>query len=181
MNRANPSGPPYVACVAYGQDAVVPPVAGAGERVHGHHLDDGDTEIDQPLKVTDGGIEGAVGRERADVQLVDDGVGEFDAAPILVVPLEAVDVDDGGAFVHAVGLCPRCRIRKRRRSVDGDRVSVTVTDVVDDTDPGGRARIVVVDDGDEVDAPVVEHDFDAFGVRRPHLEPRPAAGDGGSQ
>jgi hypothetical protein len=76
-----------------GEHAVVAPVASAGELGDRHHLDRGDAEFAQSGKVTDRGVEGALGGERADVHLVEHGVGELDTGPGVVVPSEHRLVD----------------------------------------------------------------------------------------
>ena len=52
-------------------DAVVAPAAGARELGDRHQLDRGHAELREPVELPDRGLEGALGAERADVQLVD--------------------------------------------------------------------------------------------------------------
>ena len=62
-------------------DAVVAPAAAARELGHRHQLDRGDAELAQPGQVRDRRLERALGRERADVQLVQHQVAQARAAP----------------------------------------------------------------------------------------------------
>ena len=55
--------------------AVIAPPAGAREFAHGHDLDRGDPELGQRGQMGDRPVEGALGTERADVQLVQDQLG----------------------------------------------------------------------------------------------------------
>ena len=64
------------------EHAVVAPVADAGEGVDRHQLDRRDAEPGEPVELAGDAVERALGRERADVQLVQHGVGEGDAAPV---------------------------------------------------------------------------------------------------
>ena len=69
-------------------DAVVAPVAGAVERVDRHQLDQVDADRAQVVELLDRGVEGALGREGADVELVDHRAGELSAGPGVVGPGE---------------------------------------------------------------------------------------------
>ena len=66
------------------------------------------------------GVEGALGGEGPDVQLVDHRAGELAAGPARVVPLEVGGVVGAGEAVDAVGLAPRPAgrgaVSRRRRS-----------------------------------------------------------------
>ena len=62
-------------------DAVVAPAAAARELGHRHQLDRGDAELAQLGQVRDRRLERALGRERADVQLVQHEVAQARAAP----------------------------------------------------------------------------------------------------
>ena len=53
-------------------DTVVAPAPAAGELGHRDQLDGVDTKVGQVLQVLDRRVEGALGRERADVQLIKD-------------------------------------------------------------------------------------------------------------
>ena len=74
-------------------DAVVAPAVAARELRDRHDLDRGDAELRQAREVLDRGVEGALGRERADVQLVEDEVLRRHAAPARVRPGEGPRVD----------------------------------------------------------------------------------------
>ncbi len=86
------------------QHAVVPPAAGAGERVDRHQLDEVDSEIDQVVQLFDGGVQRAGAGEGADVQLVDHRAFDRPAGPIAVGPGGAGRVPQLRAGVHPVGL-----------------------------------------------------------------------------
>ena len=62
-------------------DAVVAPAPAPGERGDRHELDDVDAEVDEVVEPADGGVQGALGRERADVQLVEDRAEGVAPAP----------------------------------------------------------------------------------------------------
>ena len=151
-----------------GEHAVVAPVASARELGHRHHLDRGDTEVAQPRQVTDRCVEGALGGERADVHLVEDGVGQLHARPVVVVPAEQRVVDHRRRPVHTVGLPPRRRVSEFV-AVDHESVPVAVPEVVDLRRPvpavarHRSAHPATVGRGDG--------DSDGRGVRRPHEQP----------
>ena len=101
------------------EDAVVAPVVGAVDRVDRHQLDEVDPEAAQVVEAGERGVEGALRRERADVQLVDDRPGQLPPGPGLVGPPEAGGVVGSRALVDARRLTPRPRIGSRRvRVVD---------------------------------------------------------------
>ena len=62
-------------------DAVVAPVVLAVERVDRQQLDQVDAQVDEVVEPLDGGVEGALRGERADVQLVEDAAGQLPAGP----------------------------------------------------------------------------------------------------
>ncbi len=62
-------------------------------------------------------VEGALGREGADVQLVDDRAGQLPAGPAVVGPGVRRRVERARQPVHAVGLPPRARVGSRCRVV----------------------------------------------------------------
>ena len=70
-------------------DAVVAPAVRAGELRDRHHLDRRHAELGERLQMRDRAFEGPLGRERADVQLVDDAVGQVRRPEVAVGPLEA--------------------------------------------------------------------------------------------
>jgi hypothetical protein len=61
--------------------AVVAPVVLAVERVHRQQFHQVDAEVDEVVQSLDGGVEGALGRERTDMHLVEDGTGQLPAGP----------------------------------------------------------------------------------------------------
>ena len=77
------------------EHTVVAPVAGAGRGVQRHQLDEGDAERGEAVELADGGVERALGREHAHVELVVHRVHEGDAAPAAVGPRVLGRVDDG--------------------------------------------------------------------------------------
>ena len=91
-------------------DAVVAPAARAGELGDRHQLDRRHAELGQRGEVRDRALEGALGRERADVQLVDDAVVQAGGAELAVGPLEGERVDDPRGPAQALGLPARARV-----------------------------------------------------------------------
>src|SRR5262249_47681076 len=89
-----------------GVDAVVAPVPPAGELRHRHELDGVDAHVDEPVQLSNDGVERPYRREGADVQLVQDEVGEVNPPPVLVVPV-ASRVDYLRWPVYAVRLAAR--------------------------------------------------------------------------
>jgi hypothetical protein len=69
-------------------DPVVAPAAATGKRRHRHQLDGVHAEVAQLIEPPDSGVERALGRERADVQLVDHRSGQRAAPPAPVGPAE---------------------------------------------------------------------------------------------
>ncbi len=102
--------------------AVVAPTVLPGERVHRQQLDGADPEVDEVVEFPDGGVEGALVGERADVQLVDDSARQRNSPPQLVRPREGAEIDDAARAVHAVRLPRRPRIGQRRPVVDREGV-----------------------------------------------------------
>jgi hypothetical protein len=98
--------------------AVIAPVPAAGTLCDRHHLDHRDAELAQVAQLPDRCVERTLGRERADVQLVDDLPGQLHAAPLRIVPLERRRIDEQRRSVHALRLEPRARIGPRPSAVD---------------------------------------------------------------
>src|ERR1022692_4419453 len=67
---------------------VVAPPARAGELRHGQQLDGVHTQVNEVIQTADHTIEGAFGRTRADVALVQDRAGQRQAPPAVVGPGE---------------------------------------------------------------------------------------------
>src|SRR4051812_1898540 len=92
-------------------DPVVAPVARAGKLRDGHDLDRGDSElVPQTAQIGNRRREGAFGRERADVQLVDDELAHPETAPPVITPRECLRIDDARRTMDAVRLEPAHRI-----------------------------------------------------------------------
>ena len=92
-------------------DAVIAPVEAAGEFRHRHDLEHGYPKVAQSRQLADRGIEGPVGGERADVQLVDHLSGQRYPAPGVVGPREGSRVDDERGAVRPLRLEARERVR----------------------------------------------------------------------
>lgn len=91
-------------------DAVVPPVARAGKRRHGHQFNRGHAQIAQARKARKYGVECSLRRERADMQLIEDEIAPLDAVPVLIRPEERPGMKDCRGGMNAVGLPKRARI-----------------------------------------------------------------------
>src|SRR5918992_4426723 len=103
-------------------DRVVPPTTIAGELSNRHQLDGSDTELRDLIEPADRRIEGSLGRERPDVELVDDLSRRSDAAPLVVRPRERRVIHEPRWSVDPVRLGLRSRIGQRRAPVDRERV-----------------------------------------------------------
>ena len=103
-------------------DAVVTPAPAAGELGHRHQLDGVDAQLGQVAQVPDRPVEGARGREGADMALVQDGPGQRQPAPAAVVPAERGVVDDPGRAVHPVRLRAGARVGPGRAAIQAVRV-----------------------------------------------------------
>ena len=125
------------------EHTVVAPVADAGERCDRHHLDRRDPERNEPIELPDRSVEGSLAGERADVHLVEHGVGQLHAGPRIVAPMERRLVDDARWAVHPLGLRPRCRICQGV-AVDDEPIPVAVSDPVDLTGPVLAVRGVTI-------------------------------------
>ena len=122
--------------------------------------------------------------QRADVKFVEDRVGEVDASPAVVVPVEARLVDHCRWPVDTVGLPPRHRIGQPLATVEPEPVAITVPDAVDDDRPRVEFSHRVDRTSERPDLHVVRHtgaldaDVDPTRVGRPHLEAGPTIDDG---
>ena len=155
--------------------AVVPPVPLAGELGHRHHLDRRHAERPQRIQPPDRGVARAFPRERAEVELVENVVGEREPPPPLIGPGKRAPRHLRRS-VHAVRLEPRGRIGPLPGAVEAVQVA--------------RARRRVVDDRLVVAAPDRGHRDHAVARRdqvhvhrprlgRPHEKARPAAAERG--
>ena len=95
------------------EHAVVAPIVRAVEAVDGQHLDEIDAQGDQVVEFVDRAVEGAVGGECADVQLVDHAAGELPSGPAGIRPGERGRIEGHRPTVYAFGLTPRSRIGNR--------------------------------------------------------------------
>ena len=117
-------GPAVVSRRRIQADAVVAPVAGAGEFRDRHQLDGRDAEVVQLAEPLTRRREGALRREGPDVQLVEGQLACRPHSPPLMLPAEGVRVDDCRRSVNAVWLEARRGIRPRVGAVD--RIDVTI-------------------------------------------------------
>jgi hypothetical protein len=93
-----------------GQHAVIAPVPPAREIRNRHDLDGSDPERDEVVELADGGAEGALRREGADVQLVDHRLIPGPAAPDGVTPGMGEGGDHLARSVHVLGLVAGGRV-----------------------------------------------------------------------
>ena len=95
-------------------DAVIAPVPASWKIGDRHQLDGGDPERAQVRQTGPGPGERALGCEGADVQLVDDELGEPQRPAQPVLPLVRPRIDDFGGSMHTLRLIARRRIRPQR-------------------------------------------------------------------
>ncbi len=145
-------------------DALVAPAVPAGERAERHQLHVGDAQIRQVLQPRRGRVQGALGRERADVQLVEDRARQRPPRPVHPPPVAPV-VDDGAQPVRAVRLPPRARVRQHRPVVHREPVPRPVPGLGLRRPPPPAQRVGF----HRVLAPVAMERHPAC-LRRPHLE-----------
>src|SRR5579859_4954052 len=70
------------------KDAVVTPIARAGELGDWHQFDGGDAQIPQLRKARDNRVKPPLVRERAHVKFVENVVAQFNRAPVFIMPFE---------------------------------------------------------------------------------------------
>jgi hypothetical protein len=147
-------------------DAVVAPVAGAGELRDGHDLERGDAELDEVVEPRDRRVERALGGEGPDVHLVDHELGDRGRPEPLVGPRERRRIHHGGGAVHAVRLPARRRIGQLVAAVEAVAVPRARRDVRACGEVAARLRL------HRQDALVgrEQAELDALGTRRPHAE-----------
>ena len=97
--------------------AVVAPVVAAGALGERHHLDRRDPDVGEVGQGARGRLPRALGRERPDVQLVEDVAIARDASPARVGPRERARLDDLRGPERPLGLIARRRIRHQRRRI----------------------------------------------------------------
>ena len=100
---------------------VVPPAAESGEVGHRHDFDGVDAEVDEMAQALDGGIEGALGRERPDVHLVEHRAAQVASLPDLL-PLEQLRIHHHAGAVRTLGLEPGAGVRQGVAAVEGELV-----------------------------------------------------------
>ena len=143
-------------------DAVVAPTAGAGELGDRHQLDRGDPELRQLREVGDGAGERPLLAEGADVQLVDDQVGQQGRDEAVGGAGQRPRVEQTRRPPQPLGLPARARVRER---LVIDEVDVVVAGLrrhhaLEDAVPGRIEFIGAVGD------PQAQ----LRGARRPHAE-----------
>jgi hypothetical protein len=104
------------------EDAVVAPVAIAGELVDGHEFEGGDAQGFEGREARDNGVEGALGGEGADVEFVEDEIGTGDSPPGGIGPGEGVGEEEGGGTGDTLGLPAGAGIRTRGAVVEAEGV-----------------------------------------------------------
>ena len=141
---------------------VVPPVPRARELRDRHELHRRDPEVDQLVEERHDRFELPLGRERPDVKLVQDVLGERRRRPRGVVPLERAGIDHLRRPVH-LRLEPGRRVRQLL-AVQPEPVRRAGVHVLDHSPP------VPAFDRLRLDHAPVQHDLDPIRPRRPHQE-----------
>lgn len=103
------------------RDALVAPAVPAGERAQGHQLDVCDAQFDEMAEPVGRRVQGALGRVRADVQLVEHRSGQRAPGP-RGTPRVPLVVDDRAQPVRAVRLPAGARVGQRRAVVHREPV-----------------------------------------------------------
>ena len=119
---AQPLRPPVARVRRVEADAVVAPVPRPGELGHRHQLDRGDAQRLEMRELLDRRLEGALGGEGADVELVEDVTLERQPGPAGVVPGERPGVHHARGPVHALRLPARDGVGARRTSIEHEEV-----------------------------------------------------------
>ena len=115
------------------QHAVVAPIVFAARVGERHELDRGNTEITKIVQLPRGGREGSCLGERADVQLVDDGLVPRPAAPVAVGPRKRGRVDHLARCVHVLRIEARRRIgNPQRAAVEREAVAAALAGLLYD-------------------------------------------------
>src|SRR5229473_3043922 len=109
-----------------GQDAVVAPVAVAGERLDRHQLHAGDAQLRKLRQVGSRGVQRSLFGESADVKLVEYQRFEVDALPAFFPPSKGLRIKDRGSGVHSFGLTQRRGIGSDPAVLELVRVSRSV-------------------------------------------------------
>ena len=112
-----------------GKHPVVAPVPRARELGDRHDLDGRDAQIAEVAQPGDDAVERALGREGADVQLVEDQVLAADALPAAVGPGEPIRPDDRRRPMDPLGLPERAGIGPLGPAVEPERIATALGDV----------------------------------------------------
>jgi hypothetical protein len=150
-----------------GVDAVVAPIPLPRELGHGHDLKCCDAQVDQMVQLGDDAVEGPLRGEGADVELIDDVLGEGNGPEPMVCPGEALVIDQGRGAVDVLGLVVGDRIRPGGPAVQEEAVPGAMADGLDH-DP----KISPVQAGHRICARGGREDFqgDRIELGRPHRE-----------
>src|ERR1700679_276739 len=101
-----------------GKNAVVSPVALARKIGKRHQLEGSNSEIDKGIETIVYRRKSSGGRERAYVQLIDDGLLPRPAAPGFIMPIKVPRIDDFAGPMHITRLEAGGWIRNFRAGVD---------------------------------------------------------------
>ena len=144
-------------------DTVVSPAMAAAEAGQRHQLDQGHPQLGAVVESGDGRVEGALGRERANVQLIDHCLVEPHARPVRVGPRVRIRVDGLSRTRRPLGQPPRPGVGQRLTTVEPYPVPGAGRQVAARPPPpsvGGLHRL----------ATGAEHQLDPLGPGRPHLD-----------
>ena len=151
------------------QHTVIAPAALARKIGDRHELDGGDTQPSQVVELIFHAREGAFRAERADVQLVDNGLMPRPAAPLLIVPLESLGVDDLAGSLNVVGIAPGGGVGHLGLPVDPVAVPAAGVSLTgDELEPPARLRTHF--ERARLAGLLVEHQLDLMRSRRPEAK-----------
>ena len=162
-----PFRPPVALLHREREDAVVSPVSPPGELRNGHQLHGGDPQLHEGVQARDDGVEGAFGRVRPDVELVEDVRRQRDPAPFQAHPGERIGVDDHGGSVDALWLESGRRVRELLAAVQPVEVPRACLHPVDD--PVVVPKVVTFQEHDTLSRREQAH-LHCFCRRREHEE-----------
>ena len=143
-------------------DPVIAPAEGAGKLADRHHLDRRDPDPGQVREPGGGGTPGALGREGADVQLVEHLAPAVEAAPAGIAPSVAAGVDHRRGPERPLGLPAGGGIGAGLAIVEAEPVAVAVTEARD-----GAGEVAARLSRERHLLAVPEDDRDAARRRRP--------------
>src|SRR5580698_3656383 len=144
--------------------SVVAPAARAGELGDRQQFDRVHAEAGQVVEVPDRPVERPLGRERADVALIQDRPGQRQPPPAAVGPGEGCVVDNTGRSVDALRLKGRARVRESWSTIYPERVVRAWSGSVDGTRPPAAAG------PSHRHRPSINNDVDALLAGSPHPE-----------